>query len=151
MFNLLHKQHHYIITGEGITTISYGATVKQTCQGIGQGSTVASIIWLFVSSLLFRSMQEWATGLTWTDPTGNPTTSRKADVYVNDATLWTNQHNNMGTLKQNMKTDLEKYQRSLTYTGGTLTLHKGFLTSSWTWEAYFSVSLGSFSFNPLAP
>ena len=35
-------------------------------------------------------MQAWATGVTWIDPKRNMTLSRKADVYIDNTTLWTN-------------------------------------------------------------
>ena len=50
----------------------------------------------------------------------------KADVYVDDATLWTNVFQDIATLKKTMTQDLIEYQQMLNWTGGALTLHKYF-------------------------
>lgn len=122
----LHQQWHYTITGEGISTKSYGSTPKNPHQGIGQGSTAAPVVWLLISSLIYKSMQNWATGVQWQDPKRCETTARKVDVYVDDATLWTNGMSTTRATKAKMKTDLIKYHEILNWTGGDLTLYKCF-------------------------
>ena len=74
-------------------------------------------------------------GITWTTPTGSPTSSRIADVYVDDATLWT-KPTKEHTLITTMINNFERYHEMLTWTGGALNLEKCFfLIMIWAFTA----------------
>ena len=124
---LLNQQEHHIVLQTGVANKSYKHTPANSHHGIGQGSTAAPIIWLLISSTIFLAMQQWATGITWKDPTGTQVNFRIADVYVDDATLWL-QHDNVKRLIILMTATLEKYHEILNWTGGALNLEKCFFT-----------------------
>ena len=71
-------------------------------------------------------MQTWVTGVKWKDPQNSTKMERKADVYVDDAALWTNGIEPTQDLKTKMKQDLIKYESMINWTGGDLRLHKCF-------------------------
>ena len=118
MYKLLTKQKHHIITTNVISKATYGTTKQQEHHGIGQGSMAAPIIWLLISTILLQSMRTWAQGVTWESPDRQTQTCQVADVYVDDATLWTNGIPNPKRLVQRMEQDLNQYQEHLRWTGG---------------------------------
>lgn len=101
--------------------------------GIEQGSMAAPIIWLLISSTLFLSMRKWMKGITTQAPDGQHKTTRYADAFVDDTTLWANQEPSTTALLQRMENELQKYQEMLEWTGGALTLTKC-LFSILEWE-----------------
>ena len=130
---VLETQEHYLILPNGRSKTGYGLTSEHRLHWIGQGSTAAPVIWLFISSLMLLSMGEWSKGVKWSTPQEDLTTQRYADSYVDNTTLWINGEADEEKLKQRMETDLTSYQEMLAWTGGALTLSKCFF-SILAWE-----------------
>ena len=124
MYKLLAEQKHYIITANGVSKRHYGTTPQRQHHGIGQGSTEAPVIWLLISSVIIQTMRQTVKGMSWTSPSSDMKTTQFADIYVDDATLWTNGEHDATKLSRQMEKDINSYQEQLRWTGGALTLHK---------------------------
>lgn len=126
LMSLLETQEHHLILPNGRSKREYHSTPAHWLHGIGQGSTAAPVIWLFISSIMMISMRDWSKGVKWSSPQETLSTQRYADSYVDDTTLWINGVAEVKELKRGMETDLTSYQEMLVWTGGALTLSKCF-------------------------
>ena len=77
-------------TGFGITEGTYSSTKAQATHGPGQGSRLASALWMIVSCICFSAMLKLSHGVSFCDPRNTLTHRRTSDGCVNDVTHWSN-------------------------------------------------------------
>ena len=114
-------QEFHLVTGHGHSQRHYSRNTTRL-HGIGQGSCEAPVMWLLISSIIFLSLRTYSPGVTWTTTARNITQTRYADAFVDDTTLWINGTTEPEALIRKMETILEKYQETLNWTGGALSL-----------------------------
>ena len=125
---ILETPQHHLLTTNGRSKGYYASTPYQRLHGAGQGSSSAPTLWLLISSILFISMRNWAQGIKWTSPQGDPVLKRYTDAFVDDTAIWANSIQDPHEMAKRLQADLTKYQEMLTWTGGALTLEKCFFS-----------------------
>ena len=119
---------------------NYSHTPDNPLHGPGQGSRAAPSLWVIVSSLIMKCMEDKAPGMTFQDPTGTHTSHHIMTGFVDDTTHWVNDF--QAALKGNYsKQDLyddtyvtaQWWEQLLSATGGKLELPKCFYYTI-TWQ-----------------
>jgi hypothetical protein len=121
-----------IKTGFGISEGTYTSTVSQPTHGPGQGSRLASALWLIVSCMLFATMDTLCHGASFCDPCDTLVHRRTSDGFVDDVTHWFNlglaysiQHDvSARDIAAGLERDGQSWERLLWTTGGKLELPK---------------------------
>jgi hypothetical protein len=121
-----------IKTGFGISEGTYSSTDSEPTHGPGQGSRLASALWMIVSCICFEAMLKLCHGVSFCDPSNTLTHRRTSDGFVDDVTHWFNLGlvfsliNNVSV--QDIAAGLERegqtWERLLWTTGGKLELSK---------------------------
>ena len=82
--------NYSIKTGFGISEGAYSSTEAQPTHGPGQGSRLASVLWMIVSCICFSTMLKLCHGVSFCDPRNKLTHRRTSDGFVDDVTHWLN-------------------------------------------------------------
>ena len=109
-----------------VSETSYRHCIKFPIHGTGQGSTNSPTIWCFVSSVLFQSHDEKASGMLFKSPSGDMLVRFNMVGFVDDSTCITGGEEN-DTLQQvinKMKQDAQLWHDLLWCSGGKLELSK---------------------------
>ena len=77
-------------TGFGISEGTYSSTEAQPTHEPGQGSRLASALWMIVSCICFSAMLKLCHGVSFCDPRNTLTHRRTSDGSVDDVTHWFN-------------------------------------------------------------
>ena len=78
--------NYSIKTGFGISEGMYSSTEVQPTHGPGQGSRLASALWMIVSCICFSAMLKLCHGVSFCDPRNILTHCRTSDGFVDDVT-----------------------------------------------------------------
>lgn len=85
MFNLLHDMSFHLITGLGMSSVSYDNTIDNiTGQGVLQGCSSAAPIFILNSDIALASYRKLGHGAVSTNPIDRTTTSDIAVQFVDD-------------------------------------------------------------------
>ena len=105
---------------------SYRHCKKFPIHGTGQGSEKSSMIWCFISSILFDCHNQKAYGLTTESPNGNVVVSFSIIGFINDSTCVTGgkRGETVDQLLVRVKHDAQLWHDLLWASGGKLELQK---------------------------
>jgi hypothetical protein len=121
-----------IKTGFGVSEGTYSSTDAQPTHGPGQGSRLASALWMIISCILFSAMDKICHGASFCDPTNKIIHQRTSDGFVDDVTHWFNLglrysllHNvSFNDIASGLEREGQSWERLLWTTGGKLELTK---------------------------
>ena len=120
------------------TSEAFFEALANLIEGVGQGAKWSAIMWSQISPVLKKLSKLKSGGITFESPTGRKTTSRGADGFVDDATLWRNFFHHLkketpevgGQEIRQLIRELEEaaqyWEQLLDTTGGKLELEKCF-------------------------
>lgn len=131
-FHSLNKLKHKVRTLYGLST-EYGPTVDLPLYGTGQGSGGSPTFWAVIADVLFKTMDEYGTGLDLVDPTGRTKSRRNEDGYVDDTSLGVDGRDSEVVGRLTMAA--QRHERILYATGGKLALEKcTWVLIHWMWS-----------------
>jgi hypothetical protein len=109
-----------------VSEASYRHCIKFPIHGTGQGSTNSPTIWCFVSSILFQSHDERASGMLFKSPSGDMVVRFNMVGFVDDSTCITGGEENesLQQVINKMKQDAQLWHDLLWCSGGKLELSK---------------------------
>ena len=104
----------------GISKDSYKHCIKFPIHGVGQGSTNASYIWCFVSSILFQTHQKYSNGMVFHSPLGDIFVRYNMVGFVDDSACITGgcKNDSLEELKKKMTQDAQLWHDLLWSSGG---------------------------------
>jgi hypothetical protein len=82
--------NYSIKTGFGISEDTYTSTTSQPAHGPGQGSRLATAVWMIISCILFSSMDKIYHRASFCDPRNQLAHQQTSDGFVDDVTHWFN-------------------------------------------------------------
>ena len=121
----------HIKTALGVSKEYYQDTEATPLHGSGQGSVLASTLWLFISSIIMTLYQELATGMQMSNSAITEMIQQWIDGYVDNTSIFTSIDKidgipNSMTLAEQLQKDARVWERLLSATGGKLELTKCF-------------------------
>jgi predicted RNase H-like HicB family nuclease len=125
----LSQMKYYIKTASGISEEFYSTTENHVMHGPGQGGRGSPSVWLLISSLLMKCMEEKASGAVMVNPI-NPQESinQRITGFVDDITHWysTNHGKTPEEVVNEMKIAAQWWEQLLHASGGKVELSKCF-------------------------
>jgi hypothetical protein len=129
--NAIWSMQFHIKTALGVSKDYYQDTLETPLHGSGQGSGLASTLWMYVSSIIMTIYQDIAKGMQMTDADITDKIQQWIDGYVDDTLLYTSiakTHDipSASTIAQQLQDDARIWEKLLAATGGKLELSKCF-------------------------
>jgi exonuclease III len=129
----LDSARYHVKTQLGVSQEFYSTTREETMHGPGQGGRGSPSIWIAISCLLMKCLQEKSMGCELANPLKDALVKFYSTGFVDDVTLWIcnmarslEEGESMQQLVQEMSTAAQWWEQLLHSTGGKLELPKCF-------------------------
>lgn len=126
--NTLNNMKYFVKTANGVSTKYYTSSKQKTMHGPGQGGRGSPAVWVIISSLMMKCINQTAIGSTFINPFNNTENyKQRITGFVDDITHWCADNTlTSSEILDEMQKTAQKWEQLLTATGGKLELTKCF-------------------------